>query len=96
MHVTINFEGGESAFFISENLKRHFSSRHSKGGISMAIFHLSHSFVKRSQGASSVAKAAYNAGQKLEDVNGSSVHSDYTRKGGVLHDEITLPSGSPR
>ena len=62
----------------------------------MAIYHLSHRFVKRSQGASSLSKAAYNAGQKLEDNKGSTEHSDYTRKGGVLHDEITLPSGSPK
>ena len=61
----------------------------------MAIYHLSHKFVKRSSGASTVAKAAYNAGQKLEDNAGSSEHSDYSRKGGILYDEITLPSGSP-
>jgi len=40
------------------------------------------SFVRRSQGASVVAKAAYNAGQKLEDNQGSAQFSDYTRKGG--------------
>jgi hypothetical protein len=61
----------------------------------MAIFHLSHSFLKRSHKSSSVATAAYNAGQKLEDNNGSSAFSDYTRKGGILYDEIVLPSGSP-
>jgi len=61
----------------------------------MAIFHLTHSFVRRSNGSSSVATAAYNAGQKLEDNQGSSQYSDYTRKGGILYDEITLPSGSP-
>jgi len=61
----------------------------------MAIFHLTHSFVRRSNGSSSVATTAYNAGQKLEDGAGSCAYSDYTRKGGILYDEITLPSGSP-
>jgi len=61
----------------------------------MAIFHLTHSFVRRSNGSSSIATAAYNSGQKLEDNKGSSAYSDYTRKGGILYDEICLPSGSP-
>lgn len=62
----------------------------------MAIFHLTHSFVRRSNGSSSIAKAAYNSGEKLEDNQGSSAFSDYTRKGGVLFDEISLPAGSPQ
>jgi hypothetical protein len=61
----------------------------------MAIFHLSHTFLKRSNGASSVAKAAYNAGQKIEDNTGSTEFSDYTRKGGVLERGIMLPADSP-
>ncbi len=61
----------------------------------MAIFHLTHSFVRRSRGSSSIATAAYNSGQKLEDQKGSSSYSDYTRKGGVLYDEICLPGWSP-
>jgi hypothetical protein len=61
----------------------------------MAIFHLTHSFVRRSNGSSSLATAAYNSGQKLDDASGSSAYSDYTRKGGVLYDEICLPGGSP-
>jgi len=59
----------------------------------MAIFHLTHSFVRRSNGSSSIATAAYNSGEKLADTKGSS--ADYTRKGGVLFSEITLPAGSP-
>ena len=62
----------------------------------MAIFHLAHGFLKRGSGASSVAKAAYNSGQKIEDNKGSTAFSDYTRKGGVLCNEICLPSGSPQ
>jgi len=59
----------------------------------MAIFHLAHRFVRRSNGSSSLATAAYNAGQKLQDHKGS--EADYSRKGGILYDEISLPSGSP-
>jgi hypothetical protein len=62
----------------------------------MAIFHLTHSFLRRSGSSSSIATAAYNSGQKLEDNQGSSAYSDYSRKGGVLFDEITLPAGSPQ
>ncbi|MGB9153387.1 MAG: MobQ family relaxase [Alphaproteobacteria bacterium] len=62
----------------------------------MAIFHLAHSFLGRSNGASSVAKAAYNSGEKIEDNKGSTAFSDYTRKGGVLCGEISLPAGSPQ
>jgi hypothetical protein len=58
----------------------------------MAIFHLAHRFVRRSNGSSSLATAAYNAGQKLQDSKGS--EADYSRKGGILFDEISLPSGS--
>ncbi|MEJ0063116.1 MAG: MobA/MobL family protein [Alphaproteobacteria bacterium] len=61
----------------------------------MAIFHLTHGFVRRSDGSSSIARAAYNSGKKLEDRQGSSAHTDYSRKGGVLFDEIGLPTGSP-
>jgi hypothetical protein len=61
----------------------------------MAIFHLSHNYVRRSQGRSSVAKAAYNSGDKLADNEGSTDHSDYTRKGGILFDEVNLPTGTP-
>lgn len=43
-----------------------------------------------------MAKAAYNAADKLEDQQGSTLHSDYTRKGGVLFDEICLPAGTPK
>ena len=61
----------------------------------MAIFHLTHSFVRRSRGSSSVATAAYNSGEKLEDNAGSTEHSDYTRKGGILFSSISLPAGTP-
>ena len=59
----------------------------------MAIFHLSHSFVKRSSGSSVIPKADYNAGERLEDGKGKV--ADYSKRGGVLFKEIRLPSGSP-
>ncbi len=61
----------------------------------MAVYHLTHSFVKRSNGSSVVSKAAYNSGEKIENNKGSTEYSDYTRKGGVLYDEVSLPAGSP-
>jgi len=38
----------------------------------MAIFHLTHGFVRNSNGLSTVATATYNVGKKLEDREGSS------------------------
>ena len=61
----------------------------------MAIYHFYHNFIRRSQGSKVVSKAAYNSGEKIADNKGSTLFSDYTRKGGVLYDEMTLPSGSP-
>jgi hypothetical protein len=61
----------------------------------MAIFHLTHSFVRRSNGSSVISKAAYNSGEKIENNQGSTEYSDYTRKGGVLFDEVSLPSNTP-
>jgi len=61
----------------------------------MAIYHFHHDFVKRSNGSHIVSKAAYNSGAKIEDNKSSTLFSDYTRKNGVLYDEICLPKGSP-
>lgn len=61
----------------------------------MAIFHLAHCFLSRSATSSSLATAAYNSGQKIEDKDGASDYSDYTRKGGVLFAEVLLPAGTP-
>ena len=50
--------------------------------------------VKRSEGRSAVAAAAYRAGENLfSDYYGE--HSDYTRKGGVKYTEILLPDFVP-
>jgi hypothetical protein len=58
--------------------------------LSMAIYHLSASIIKRSAGKSVTAAAAYRAGEKIEDVTTGLTH-DYTRKGGVDHSEILTP-----
>ena len=60
----------------------------------MAIYHLSIKLVKRSQGKSAVAAAAYRSGEKMINEYDGMVH-DYTRKGGVVHSEIMLPSHAP-
>ena len=57
-----------------------------------AIFHLDVSTVSRSQGRSSVAAAAYRAGQKLLDERTGLWH-DYKRKQGVLETFIAAPDG---
>ena len=61
-----------------------------KSRVSMAIYHLSASIVKRSAGRSVTAAAAYRAATKIEDITTGLVH-DYTRKKGVDHSEILSP-----
>ncbi len=56
----------------------------------VAIYHLSVKPVKRGEGRSAPAAAAYRAGERLPDLERGVVH-DYTRKRGVLHSEIVLP-----
>lgn len=58
----------------------------------MAIYHFSAKAVKRSAGRSSVAAAAYRAGEKLFDSRTSTLH-DYSRKQGVLHTSLHSPAG---
>lgn len=59
----------------------------------MAIYHFSAKTISRSRGQSAIACAAYRAGDKLYDEK-YDVEHDYTRKGGVLHNEILLPEGA--
>lgn len=61
----------------------------------MALYHFHVGQVKRSDGQSAVESAAYRAGEKLYSEYYGQV-SDYTRKGGVIHAEILLPSHAPR
>ena len=60
----------------------------------MAIYHCSCKIIGRSAGHSSVAAAAYRSGEKLVDERTGEV-CDYTRKGGVEHQEIMLPENAP-
>lgn len=60
----------------------------------MACYHLHVEQIKRSEGLSSVAAAAYRSGQKLyDDYYGE--EQDYTRKRGVILSEIHLPPHAP-
>jgi Ti-type conjugative transfer relaxase TraA len=60
----------------------------------MAIYHLHVEPICRSRGQSSVAAAAYRAGEKLVDRR-TGVTWDYTDKPGVEHSEIVAPPGAP-
>jgi hypothetical protein len=60
----------------------------------MAIYHCSIKIIKRSQGRSAVAAAAYRSGQKLTNEWDGVTH-DYTKKGGVVYSEIILPAHAP-
>jgi hypothetical protein len=63
----------------------------------MAIYHCSIKIIKRSEGKvsrSSVASAAYRAGEKIQCKYDGLSH-DYSRKRGIVYDEIVLPENAP-
>ena len=60
----------------------------------MAIYHCSIKIIKCSEGRSTVAAAAYRSGEKLSNEWDGMTH-DYTKKGGVIHTEILLPTHAP-
>lgn len=60
----------------------------------MAIYHFSASMIGRSAGRSSVASAAYRAGEKLTNEREGITH-DYTNKKGVDHSLIIAPDNCP-
>ena len=60
----------------------------------MSSYHCNVSTVKRSQGRSSTAAAAYRAGEKIKDERTGEIF-DYSRKGGVESSEIILPDDAP-
>src|SRR3546814_12224475 len=60
----------------------------------MASFHLAVKAIGRSAGRSATAAAAYRAGVEITDERTGLVH-DYTRKQGVEHSELMLPTASP-
>jgi len=60
----------------------------------MAIFHSHVKIISRGKGKSAVAAAAYRAGENIRNDYDGRVH-DYTRKSGIVHTEIILPSHAP-
>jgi Ti-type conjugative transfer relaxase TraA len=65
-----------------------------RGGIDLAVYHLSVKTFSRGQSASAVAKAAYRAGERLYDERSARTH-DYTDKPGVISATILAPDGVP-
>ena len=61
----------------------------------MAIYHLSTKPVSRGVGRSATAAAAYRSAERVEDLTTGEVF-DYTRKRGVEHAEIVLPTEAAR
>lgn len=60
----------------------------------MAIYHCSIKIISRGKGRSAVAASAYRSGETFtNDYDG--VTHDYTRKRGIVHTEILLPSHAP-
>ena len=55
----------------------------------IAIYHCSIKLIKRSEGRSAVAAAAYRSGENLTNEWDGMTH-DYTKKGGVVHTEILI------
>lgn len=60
----------------------------------MASYHLAVKTISRSAGRSATAAAAYRAGAEIADQREGVVH-DYTRRSGVDHTQIVLPSDAP-
>lgn len=60
----------------------------------MAIYHFSVKVISRASGRSSIAAAAYRAGERLHDERLDRDH-DFRAKAGVEHSEIMLPEGAP-
>ena len=60
----------------------------------MSSYHFHVTQIKRSKGQSAVACAAYRSGEKLFSEYYGEV-SDYTRKHGIIHTEILLPTHAP-
>ena len=71
----------------------HFRARENKEFEAMAIYHLSAKINSRKSGRSATGAAAYRAGEEITDERTGAAH-DYTRKRGVEHAEIVLPSGT--
>ena len=60
----------------------------------MALYHFHVEQIKRSEGRTAVASAAYRAGERLHNLWDGQTH-DYTHKSGVVLAEILLPEHAP-
>jgi hypothetical protein len=60
----------------------------------MSIYHCSIKIISRAGGRSAISAAAYRSGEKLTNEETGFIH-DYTRKGGVIMNEIILPDNAP-
>jgi len=60
----------------------------------VAIYHCSVKIISRSSGRSSVASAAYRAGEKLYNEYDGCTH-DYSKRNDIVHTEIILPDNAP-
>ena len=60
----------------------------------MAIYHFSATVIKRSEGRSATAAAAYRSAERIRDEKSGEVY-DYTRKQSVDHTEILVPDHAP-
>jgi ElaB/YqjD/DUF883 family membrane-anchored ribosome-binding protein len=60
----------------------------------MSIYHCSVKVGSRSKGQSAVAASAYRSGSNFKDYE-TGIISDYTRKGGIVHSEVTLCANAP-
>ena len=61
----------------------------------MALYHFSLNHVKRSEGHTAIAAAAYRSGEKLYDRYYGEAQ-DYTKKKGVVMSQIILPDHAPK
>ncbi|MEW6752835.1 MAG: MobQ family relaxase [Candidatus Latescibacterota bacterium] len=71
-----------------------FASRTPCGQPGMASYHCGVKIVSRGAGQSAVASAAYRSGKRLRNAREERVH-DYTRRRGVVHEELLLPAEAP-
>lgn len=60
----------------------------------MSIYHCSIKIINRAGGRSAIASAAYRSGEKLHNEETGLTH-DFTRKNGVIMNEILLPVNAP-
>ena len=61
----------------------------------MAIYHCSIKIISRGKGKSAVAAAAYRSGECITN-NYDGITHDFSRKRGIVHTEVILPSHAPR